>query len=91
MQTFLVRHALNFPNGGLVIVRHNEIRDYIIHLKIQPFSSNCVHIEPLTHLGCRRSEEGVRHVGKVPEKRGDVSIWGLWDSQTEAIVDVRFG
>ena len=25
------------------------------------------------------------------EKQGDVSIWGLWEILTEAIIDVRFG
>ena len=29
--------------------------------------------------------------GITPETLGDVSIWGLWESQTEAIIDVRFG
>ena len=33
MQNFSVHHALIFPNGGLVIERHNEIREKIIHLK----------------------------------------------------------
>ena len=32
MQTFIVYHVLIFHNGGLVIARHNEIRDEIIHL-----------------------------------------------------------
>ena len=32
----------------------------------------------------------MRHVGKVPEKRGDVSIWGLWEIQIEVIIDARF-
>ena len=34
---------------------------------------------------------GVSHGGSVPEKRGGVSIHGLWASQIEAIIDVRFG
>ena len=25
------------------------------------------------------------------ETRGDVLIWGLWESQTDAIIDVKFG
>ena len=31
------------------------------------------------------------HRGSVPEKRGGVSIRGLWESQTEAIIGFRFG
>ena len=78
MQTFLVRHALIFPNGGLVILRHNEIRDDIIHLARQAFSHHCVRGEPLIHFGHIILEEEVSHGGKVPETRRDVSIWGLW-------------
>ena len=29
--------------------------------------------------------------GIFPETRGEVSIRGLWESQTEAIIGVRFG
>ena len=35
MKTFLVRHVMSCPNGGLVITRHNEICDEIIHLEKQ--------------------------------------------------------
>ena len=33
----------------------------------------------------------MRHGGSFPETHGDVSIWGLLESQTEAIIDIRFG
>ena len=52
MQTSLVHHALNCTNVDLVIARHNEIRDNIIHLTIQAFSHHCVIGEPLIHLVC---------------------------------------
>ena len=90
MQNVLVHHALSCPNGGLVIARHNEIHDEIIHLARQNFSPNCARGEHLIHLGRSISEEEVHHGGSVPETRVDVSIWGLWESQTEAIIDVRF-
>ena len=32
----------------------------------------------------------MRHGGRVPETQGDMSIRGLWESQPEAIVDIRF-
>ena len=31
------------------------------------------------------------HRGSVPETHSDVSIRGLWEIQTEAIIDARFG
>ena len=78
MKTFLVRHALIFTNGGLVIAIHNDICDEIIHLAKQAFLPHCVLGKPLIHLGCIRSDRKVRHGGSVPETRGGVSIQGIW-------------
>ena len=47
--------------------------------------------KPLIHLGHSRSEEEVCHGGSVSEAWGYVSIRGLWEIQTEAIIGVRFG
>ena len=33
----------------------------------------------------------MRHDGRTPETQGDVLIQGLWEIQTEEIIDVRFG
>ena len=91
MRTFSVHHALRCVNGGLVIARHNDISDEVIHLSIQAFSPHFVCGEPLIHLGHRRYEEEVRHRGSFQKTRGDVSIRGLWKFQTEAIIEVSFG
>ena len=80
MQTFLVRHLLRRPNGGLVIARHNEICDDIIYLVKQAFSPNYACIKPLIHLSRIRYEEEVRHIWIVPETQGGMSIRGLWES-----------
>ena len=90
MRTFSVHHALRCVNGGLVIARHNDISDEVIHLSIQAFSPACVRGEPLIHQGSSRSEGGVRHGGSIPETQGEVLIRGQRESQTEAIIDVRF-
>ena len=91
MQTFLVHHALSCPNGGLVITRHSEICNEIIHLVKKAPPPNCACGEPVIHLGRTRSEEEVHHRGRVPETQCDVSTRGLWESQTEEIIDIRFG
>ena len=91
MQTFSVIYALIFSNGGLVIIFHNKIRDKIIHLTRKAFSPNYVCGESLIHLVRSRSEEQVRHGGRFPETMGDVSTQGLWESQTEVIIDIWFG
>ena len=90
MQTFLVRHALILPNGGLVVASHNEIRDNIIHLTKQYFSPTWIRGEPLIHVGRSIYEEEVHQVGIIPEMRGNMSIWGLWEIQIEAIIYVMF-
>ena len=89
MQTFLVCHALSYPNSGLIIARHNEIHDEIVHLAKQSLSPNCISGELLVHLVRSRYDEEVCLRGRVPETWGEMSIWGLWDSQTEAIIDAR--
>ena len=73
---------LIFIKEGLVIAHHNEIHDEIIHLTIQYFSNNCVHVGTLIHLGWSISEGEVNHDGSIPETWGDVSIRGLWEIQT---------
>ena len=91
MHTFLVHHAFSCSNGGLVIKCHNERCNTIIHLYRQAFSPNYVRGKPLIHLDHSRSEEEVRHGGSITETWGDVSIQSLWEIQTGAIIDVRFG
>ena len=91
MQTFLVRHVMSCPNGGLVITRHNKICDVIIHLAKQYLPPNCVRGETLIHQGRRGSEKELCHRGSVPQTCGDVSIRGLPERQMEEMIDVRFG
>ena len=91
MQKFLARHTLSYRNGVLIIARHNEIPADIIHLDRQAFYPKRVYGEPLIHLGRSIYEEEVRHGGNISEKRGEVSIRGLWEIHTEAIIDAIFG
>ena len=79
MQTFFVRHILSFPNGGLSVARHNEIRDDIILLIKQAFYPHCVRGEPLKRLGRSISEDKVHHRGSVLETRGDDLIQVIWE------------
>ena len=91
LQTFSVRHAISCSNRGLVIARHNEICDKIIHLDIQALSPVSVCDGPLIRQGLSRSEVYVCHSMRFPETRVDVLIRGLNDSHMEAIIGVRFG
>ena len=64
---------------GLVIARHNEIRDEIIHIAMQAFSLDYIYGEPLIHLGHSISADKVHHGRSISETRGRMSIRGLWE------------
>ena len=51
LQTFYVNHALIRRNRGLVITRHNAIRDKIIHPDRQYLPPGYIHREPLIQQG----------------------------------------
>ena len=84
--------ALSCSIGGLVITRHNEIRDKIRHLSRRAFTSASVRAEPLIHQGRTRSELEIRQgTDKHKDTRGEMMIQGLWDFQVDAIIDVKLG
>ncbi len=92
---FSLQHALGCKKGGLVIFRHNEIRDELIHLAGKAFTPSAVRDEPLIR---GRSTEKVDECpvrqtsANQPAKeddRGDILLRGFWARGTECIVDVR--
>ena len=46
---------------NMLVSRHSEVPDNIIHLARRTFSLNCVRGKPLIHQCCIRSNEKVRH------------------------------
>ena len=89
-KNFSVCQVLRCSNGGLIIARHNKIRDEIVHLPRKDFYPHCVRGKPLTHQGRSISEGDMCHGRIILETRGNVLIRGLWDIQTDAIIDIRF-
>jgi hypothetical protein len=99
-QKFSVRHALECKRGGLVISRHNEIRDKLSDLASKAFFSSTVRDEPrihTSHAAEPRSNHG-KPVSPVvkrlfqnnrTEDRGDILVRGLWACGTDCIIDVR--
>jgi hypothetical protein len=98
-QKFSVRHALECKKGGLVISRHNEIRDELSDLASKALSPSAVRDEPKIHT-CRNSdvksdednkENSVKRLfrNNRNEDRGDILIRGLWARGTDCIIDVR--
>ena len=78
--TLGVMNAHSCCIGGLVIARHNKIRDELLYLSRRAFTSASVGSEPLIHQGRTRSEREIRQGSdKHQDTRGDVMIQGLWD------------
>ena len=99
LQKFSVRHALECKTGGLVISRHNEIRDELSDLASKALSPSSVRDEPKIHNGRtlegksdeENKENPVKRLfcNKGTEDRGDILIRSLWARGTDCIIDVR--
>ena len=71
--SFGVVHTLTCSTGGLVIARHNKIRDKLIYLSQIAFTSASVRAKPLTHQGRTRFEQEIcQGSDKDKETRGYV-------------------
>ena len=86
-----VHHGLSCSNGGLVIIRHNKVCENILYLTRRALTSHCVHDKPFIHQGHSISEEVVDQGRGGLKTIDDILIWGLWWSQADAILNVRFG
>ena len=76
---FTTGHALDCRKGGLVIQRHNEIRDALGDLASIAYKE--VLREPVIR------EPNVQN--NVPALVADLSVRGVWQSQTTTFFDVR--
>ena len=83
--SFNLQHALSCPKGGLVITRHNELRN----LTAEMLGKICkkVVIEPL--LRPLMGEEVPKFSNSSNQARADVSTRGLWINGQTAFCDVR--
>ena len=89
-EKFSIRHAHACKKGGLVIARHDEIRDELADIASRAFKPSLVRDEPLIHP-CRPSEQKAKdEVSKLnSQDRGDLLIRNLWARGTDCIIDVR--
>jgi hypothetical protein len=82
---FSVRHALTCKAGGLIISRHNEIRNELIDLATKALTPTAVRVEPLIDPTSLQPDDLAINDGK----RGDLLIRGCWSNGTHCIIDVR--
>ena len=81
-----VDHALSCPRGGIIIKRHNEIRDVTASLLKDVTST--VEIEPI--LQPLTGEVMTERSANIEENsRLDVKCTGFWNPQQDAFLDVR--
>ena len=89
---FKLCHALSWIKGGLIIERNNEVRDKLLYLSRQAFTSESVCAQPWIHQGDTISEREICQ-GNDEDKntRGDMMIQGLWYWYTCPIIDIKTG
>ncbi len=78
-QEFTIGHALKCKRGGLVILRHNEIRDAVGDLANLVWPT--VHREPVV-----READDQR---QIPALVADLGVRGVWQPQDLALLDIR--
>jgi hypothetical protein len=99
-QKFSVRHALECKRGGLVISRHNEMRDELTDLAAKAFVSSVVCDEPRIHTSRAAEPKSTPEKQEIPaakrlfqnncmEDRGNILVRGLWARGTDCIIDVH--
>ena len=89
-----VEHALSCKKGGLVSIRHNDVRDEAGAMAELALPKTCVSYEPQIHYGTGAKVSGAaaqaRCCGRAgDDARGDVMIHGLWKKGEACILDVR--
>ena len=85
-----MRHTLICSKGGLIITHHNEVRDEILYLARQAFTSASVCAKPLVNKGHTILERGAyQGSDKGKDTREDVLIRVLWYQQAYSIIDFK--
>ena len=98
---FTIAHALACKKGGLVVGRHDELKDELANLAILATSPNRVRDEPKINIGRDTEGNGVPACANIDSstpnpysndkqfERGDILVHGLYDRSTSCIIDVR--
>ena len=92
---FTVEHGLSCKKGGLVGIRHDDVRDEAGGLAAMALTQSKVSYEPTIFYGrgLLAGQELQTTIDakkrRVDEARGDVKIHGLWDKGSDCILDIR--
>jgi hypothetical protein len=89
-QPFTVDHAVTCKKGGLIVLRHNDVKSEWHELCAKATTPSAVSDEPLIHLGQAPVTVNATSATEVPpELRGDVAVRGFWSRGTTAVFDIR--
>ena len=99
-QPFSVNHGLNCPKGGLIIHRHDELRNELGDLLMNAFGRTAVRTEPhsnpvaLTDPTVAGNQEPNRPsagatFSETNANRGDLLVRNLEENSTDAIIDFQ--
>ena len=84
--SFNLQHALSCPKGGLVITRHNELRNLTAEIVGEVCKNVVIEplLTPLTREEFPKNSSNMRN-----QARADMSARGLWINGQTAVCDVR--
>jgi hypothetical protein len=96
---FSPQHALGCKKGGLVIFRHNEIRDKLVNFASRAFTPSAARDEPLIHACATEKVKTLpdqittqnvdKEAATGEDERGDPLVRGFWTAGANCILDVR--
>ena len=92
---FTVEHGLSCKKGGLVGIRHDDVRDEAGALAAMALTNSKVSYEPTIYYGRGVTAGQQTHTTHTQrnalgdEARGDVKIHGLWEKGSDCILDIR--
>ena len=97
-ENFTLSHALSCKKGGLIIMRHDEIKDELGDLLSQALTPSAVRDEPsIKPSPTVRNEpkdqnnnnNNSENVVEQHERRGDLLVRGLWKRSKHCVIDVK--
>lgn len=91
-QRFSVEHAMSCKKGGLITIRHDDVKGEWHQLCAQALTPSAVSDEPLIYSGravLREAQNNSTAEAVPPEYRGDVAAHGFWERGTTAVFDIR--
>ena len=86
---FSVDHAMSCKKGGLIMLRHNDLKHEWTMLCAEALPRRAITDEPLIHTSQDVQAAGDEGTLPLPEIRGDIGVHGFWRPGNTTIFDIR--